>query len=495
MKTSNLPSSSAISRRRFLSLAAVAGGLAHPGIRPCLRAAGSASSDIRFAVIGLGNKGKGHVRDLLRQPGVRLAALCDVDPERLAAQVAVAKEAGLTPFANVDPRRVLERADVDAVIIATPNHWHAVLTVWSCRAGKDVYVEKPVSHTLWEGSQMAAVARETGRIVQSGTQYRSDEGLREAAQWIAEGNMGKPVSAHVLWYEYRPGIGQVAPYTPGNLDYDLYCGPADVEPLTRSKIHYDWHWFWSTGDGDLGNSGVHPIDACRMLAGITGVPKRGLCLGGRFAVGDGAQTPNTQLTLIDYPGLPMVIENRNLPMKTGVRAMDQHRGIREGFVLECEGGSFAGLRGGGWIYDREGKRVRQFVGDGGSGHLANFVNAVRSRQTSALHAPVSEGHVSAVFCHLGNVSWRLGRRASLASCREAVRGHAHGEAVVDRLADHLKANDVDLDGDGFVLGPWLEVASSGESITSVSSGGNETLAQAKKLARGHHRDGYGFAGH
>ncbi len=482
-------------RRRFLSQVAV-GGMMLSASRVSLRGAvQGANGDLRLAVIGLGNKGKGHVRDVLRHPGVRLAALCDVDPERLAAQVAVAKEAGLTPFANVDPRRVLERPDVDAVIIATPNHWHAVLTVWSCRAGKDVYVEKPVSHTFWEGAQMAAVARETGRIVQSGTQYRSDEGLRDAAGWIAEGNMGKPVSAHVLWYEYRPGIGQAAPYTPRNLDYDLYCGPADVEPLTRPQLHYDWHWFWSTGDGDLGNSGVHPIDACRMLAGITGPPKRGLSLGGRFAVGDGAQTPNTQLTLIDLPGLPMVIENRNLPMKAGVRAMDQHRGIREGFVLECEGGSFVGLRGGGWIYDREGKRVKQFAGDGGSGHLANFVAAIRSRQTSALHAPVGEGHVSSVFCHLGNVSYRLGRKDTFASCREAVRGYAHGEAVVDRLADHLKANAIDLKGNGFVLGPWLKVASSGESITSVSSGGSETLAQAKKLARGNHRDGYGFAGH
>jgi len=481
MKTSIASSASPLSRRRFLGQAAVAGTLVYPVVRQSLRAAGSANNDIRFAVIGLGNKGRGHVRQLLRQPGVRLAALCDVDPERLAAQVEVAKEAGLAPFSNLDPRRVLERADVDAVIIATPNHWHAVLTVWSCRAGKDVYVEKPISHTFWEGSQMAAVARETGRIVQSGTQYRSDEGLRDAARWIAE-----------LWYEYRPGIGQVAPYSPDNLNYDLYCGPAEVELLTRPKLHYDWHWFWSTGDGDLGNSGIHPIDACRMLAGITGLPKRGLCLGGRFAVGDSAQTPNTQLTLIDYPGLPMVIENRNLPMNAGVRAMDQHRGIREGFILDCEGGSFAGLRGGGWIYDRDGKRVRQFVGDGGSGHLANFVDAVRSRKTSALHAPVSEGHVSSVFCHLGNVSWRLGRKASLASCHEAIRGHAQAEAVLDRLAHHLKANDVEVDGDGFMLGPWLEVDPSGARIASVSSGGADTLARANRLARGDHRAGYGF---
>jgi hypothetical protein len=422
---------------------------------------------------------------------VRLAALCDVDPERLAAQVEMAKDARQTPFTATDPRRILERQDVDAVIIATPNHWHAVLAVWACRAGKDVYVEKPVSHSLWEGAQIVAAARQTGRIVQSGTQYRSDEGLRAAAAWIKEGHIGKPRSAHVLWYEYRPGIGRAAPHTPANLDYDLYCGPAAAEPLTRPRLHYDWHWFWSTGDGDLGNSGVHPIDACRMLAGISGLPRRALGLGGRFGVDDSAETPNTQLCLFEDP-LPMVVENRNLPMKSGLKAMDQLRGIREGFILECEGGSFVGLRGGGWIHDAEGKRVRQFVGDGGSGHLANFLAAVRSRRTADLNAPATEGHASSSYCHLGNLSWRLGRGASLASCRDAVRGHPHAAETLDRLQQHLAANDVDLKRSQFVLGPGLEVDGATDSIRGIAGEGATMLARARELARGTHRAKYDF---
>ncbi|MFM9078846.1 MAG: Gfo/Idh/MocA family protein, partial [Opitutaceae bacterium] len=336
-----------LTRRHFVRAAAGA-TLAFPALR--LGAAGS-NADIRVAVIGLGGKGRSHVKMLLKFPGARLTALCDVDPQRLAEQMAAAKEAGVTVTGATDPRRILERKDVDAVVIATPNHWHAVLTVWACRAGKDVYVEKPVSHSIGEGPRMIEAARKYGRIVQSGTQYRSDEGIRAATAWIREGHIGRPRSAHIAWYEYRPSIGRSAPHRPEGLDYDLYCGPSDANPLTRPKLHYDWHWFWSTGDGDLGNSGVHPIDACRYMAGLEGLPRRALCLGGRFGVDDAAETPNTQLTLLDYPGLPMLVENRNLPAKPGQKAMDSFRGIREGFALDCEGGAFVGLKGGGAIYD------------------------------------------------------------------------------------------------------------------------------------------------
>jgi predicted dehydrogenase len=476
-------------RRDFLRRATAGAALAFPALR--LGAAGS-NQEIRLAVIGLGGKGRGHARTLLKFPGARLTALCDVDPQRLAEQVAAAKEAGVTVAAATDPRRILERADVDAVVIATPNHWHAVLTAWACRSGKDVYVEKPVSHSLGEGPRMLAAAARHGRIVQSGTQYRSDEGIRAATAWIREGHIGRPRSAHVAWYEYRPGIGRAAPHRPAGLDYDLYCGPAPADPLTRPKLHYDWHWFWSTGDGDLGNSGVHPIDACRYMAGLTGLPRRVRCLGGRFGVDDAAETPNTQLTLVDYPGLPMLVENRNLPAKAGQRAMDAFRGIREGFALDCEGGSFVGLKGGGVIYDREGKRLRQFPGEGGGRHLANFLDAVRSRRGGDLNAPLAEGHASSAVCHLGNLSWRLGREDALAACREAVRPHAGAAELVDQLAGHLRANQLDLGQARFRIGPWLEVAPDTGALTAVEGASAVELAAARQLAEGRWRSPYGF---
>ncbi len=480
-------------RRTFLRAASLGATLAFPAVRRSFAAAGGSPNEaIRLAVIGLGGKGKGHVKQVLGIKGVRLTALCDVDPERLAAQVAVAKEAGLQPFTATDPRRILERADVDAVIIATPNHWHAVLAVWACRAGKDVYVEKPISHSIWEGEQIVAAAKQYRRIVQSGTQYRSDEGLRAAAAWIKEGHIGKPRSAHIAWYEYRPSIGRAAPHLPTNLDYDLYCGPAEADPLTRPKLHYDWHWVWSTGDGDLGNSGVHPIDACRMMAGVSDLPRRALCLGGRFGVDDSGQTPNTQLTLLDYPGIPMLVENRNLPAKSGQKAMDQFRGIREGFALDCEGGSFVGLKGGGWIYDRDGKRVKQFPGEGGGRHMANFLAAIRSRRAGDLNAPALQGHYSSALCHVGNLSWRLGRESSLAECRDAVRNHPGAALVVDQFAGHLQANGLDAGRNRFVLGPWLELNPSTAALTGVSGGDSALLARARALAKGTLRSQYSF---
>ncbi|MBI5770421.1 MAG: Gfo/Idh/MocA family oxidoreductase [Verrucomicrobia bacterium] len=481
---------SAYTRRRFLTRTVVASTFAFPFVQRA-RAAGSPNAAIALAVIGLGGKGRSHVKNVLATEGARLTALCDVDPERLAAQVQVAKEAGLTPFATTDARKILERTDVDAVIIATPNHWHATLAIWACRAGKDVYVEKPVSHDLWEGAQLAAVARQTGRIVQAGTQYRSDEGLRAAAAWIKEGHIGKPTSAHIVWYEYRPSIGRAEPHRPTDLDYDLYCGPAPVEPLTRPKLHYDWHWVWSTGDGDLGNSGVHPIDACRMLAGLTGLPRRALCLGGRFGVDDAGQTPNTQLTLLDHPGFSMLVENRNLPAKSGQKAMDQFRGIREGIALDCEGGSFVGLRGGGWIFDRDGKRVRQFLGDGGGKHLANFLDAVRSRRAGDLNAPILQGHYSAVLCHVGNLSWRLGSEASAGECRDAIRQQPEAATTFDQLQRHLAANNLDAAKARFTLGAPLDLDPATGEITAA--GEASTLARARALARGSHRTPYAFA--
>ena len=274
----------ACSRRAFLRTATAA-GLALAGIPSRVLGANDA---VRVAVIGLGNKGSSHVAQFGAMAGARLVALCDVDPERLAKQQKKVDKKGRPVFCATDPLRILERKDVDAVVIATPNHWHTLLAVWACQAGKDVYVEKPVSHNIWEGRQLVRAAGRYSRIVQAGTQYRSDPGLREAADYIQQGQLGKVRWIHVPWYELRPGIGKAEPYIPTGLDYDLYCGPAALEPLRRPRLHYDWHWFWSTGDGDMANSTVHPLDACRIFMPGAAFPRRVLSLGGRFTYDDGA---------------------------------------------------------------------------------------------------------------------------------------------------------------------------------------------------------------
>jgi predicted dehydrogenase len=484
------PRSPTLSRRQFLQRTAFAGALALPALRH-VRGAGNANGDVRVAIVGLGNKGKGHIRKFREIAGARVVALCDVDPQRLAEANKLFEEGGTKAFTTTDARRIIDRKDVDAVVIATPNHWHALLGVWAIRAGKDVYVEKPVSHSIWEGAQLTAEAKQHGRIVQAGTQYRSDPGLLAATEWLREGHLGPLQWAHVLWYEYRPGIGRVAPHVPDWLDYDLYCGPAKVEPLTRPKLHYDWHWVWSTGDGDLGNSGIHAIDACRMVGGAAGMPRRARCLGGRFAVDDAAETPNTQLTLLDYPGIPMLVENRNLPIRPGMKAMDSYRGLRDGFVLQYAGGYFAGLRGGGNAYDNSGNRIKAFPGDSGGGHAANFVAAVKSRRPADLNGPISEGHISTSGCHLGNISWRLGQPATVKACREAMNLHPRGEVILASLEQNVAINGVDLKQQPFVLGPWLEMAPGKDEIRAVE-GDARLLAAARQLARGSHRASYDF---
>jgi predicted dehydrogenase len=444
-----------------------------------------ANGDIRVAIIGLGNKGKQHVDVFSALPGVRLVAVCDVDPVRIGAQVDKLKQKNLTVRTTTDFRRLLEADDIDAIVISAPNHWHAVMGVLACEAGKDVYVEKPVAHSIAEGEALIAAAQKHGRIMQAGTQYRSDEGLHAAATWLQEGQIGRPRWAHVLWYESRDSIGRASPHVPEGLDYDLYCGPAPLEPLTRTNLHYDWHWVWATGNGDLCNSGIHAYDICRWFAGETEMPRRVMSVGGRYSWDDAGQTPNSQLALLDSAVLPMMIEIRNLPQRAGLRAMDSLLGIREGFVLHYEGGYFAGLRGGGTVYDTAGKQIRRFPGDGGASHAANFIGAVRSRRVSDLNAPITTGHISTATCELGNISWRLGRPSDAAGCHAAVEAHQGAAETLARLEKNVVANGVDLNAQPFTLGPWLEIGSG--RISSVIGAGPESLYKARQLERGSRR--------
>jgi len=468
-----------LSRRDFLKTSAWAGvSLAAPSVL-------GVNEDIRVGIIGLGGKGGSHLEVFDGIKGVRVVALCDVDPQRLAR-----KKEKLGPgdvFETTDFRRVLDRKDVDAVVVATCNHWHGPMTVLACQAGKDVYVEKPISHNLKEGRLMIQACEDHGRIVQSGTQYRSDPGLRAAAEYIQQGNLGRMLYGYVLWYELRGSIGKKDPWVPDWLDYDLYCGPAEREPLERDKLHYDWHWVWATGDGDLANSGIHAFDACRMFAGYDKLPERSFSIGGRFAVDDAGQTPNTQITVLEYEPAPIVIENRNLPAKKGRDLMDHYLGVREGFVLRCEDGYFAGFRGGGWMYDNDGKKIEQFKGDGGGSHQANFIEAVRSRKAKVLKAPLIEGHISSGVCHLGNLSFRLGKAANQETILQKMEDVGLAKDVFHRLEAHLAANEVDLEKTPLHLGPWLSLDLTKETVVQCDGSG-ERVSEANRLASGSYRD-------
>jgi len=417
-----------------------------------------ANDDIRVAVVGFRSKGAQHIKVFHEIPGVRIVALCDVDENILNREVQKFKDRGEKVEAYRDVRKLLDNKNIDAVVIATPNHWHSLIGIWACQAGKDVYVEKPVSHNIWEGRKLVEAARKYKRIVQAGTQNRSDVGWRAAVEYIKEGNLGKIQYVHGLWYKLRKSIGRVPgpQHIPPQVDYNLWTGPAPLVPLMRQRLHYDWHWFWATGNGDMGNLGVHQLDDCRFALGESGLPKRLIMVGGRFGFDDDGETPNTQMAFFDYDKAPMIIEIRNLPMKKGIRAMDNLRGVRSGNIIQCEHGYFAGGRGGGWAYDNNGKRIKQFPGDGGGTHQQNFIDAVRSRRVQDLRADILEGHISSALCHMANISYRVGQKTPVEQIKEVVQVNKEAAETFERILQNLSANEIDPSKTPFTLGPWLE---------------------------------------
>jgi predicted dehydrogenase len=482
-----------IPRRSFLqqsALALGAGLAARSAPRVWARPLG-ANDEIRVGVIGAGRKGSDLIEQILQLPGARLAAICDVDPRVLAQHVDGLAKQNLTVFATTDARALLAQRDVDAVVIASPNHWHALHTVWACEAGKDVYVEKPASHSVWEGVQMVKAAHRHGRVVQVGTQKRSDRAVPEVIAYLREGHLGKLLWVHAVCYKGREGIGRRLPWYPDWLDYDRFCGRAPMVPLVRDELHYDWHWYWDTGNGDLANIGIHEFDLARWVAGHDGAPRRVLSLGGRFAFVDAGETPNTQLTVFDYPDVPIFLENRVLPAKPGVKFMDHVQGVRQGIYVQCEGGSFAG-RHGGVIFDQDGRKVKTFTGDGGSDHLANFLRAVRTRDVSTLAAPLEPGRVSTSSCLYGNISYRLGAPASIATVRSALGPVVSAGPLLDGLATHLEAHGVNLAEPRLTLGPWLEPDAGLATVHRVD-GGNSDLEQARFLLKDVQRPPYVLA--
>jgi predicted dehydrogenase len=449
-----------ISRREFVQKTLAAGAAISLSSATRGGAASSrilgANDSIRVAVAGIRSKGSDHIEQFRKIPGVRVTALCDPDSEILAREAAkfTARNEKVDSFADI--RKCLERKDVDALVIAAPNHWHSLMTVWACQAGKDVYVEKPVSHNVHEGRKAVEAARRYNRVVQAGTQSRSDEALQEAFGDIRGGSLGRMRVVRGFCYKRRESIGRVnGPQPiPPSVDYDLWTGPAPLEPLMRRELHYDWHWFWNTGCGDIGNQGCHELDMCRWAAGQSGPPPRVFSIGGRFGYEDDGETPNTQIAFFGYDPVPIVFEVRGLPRKAGDAAMDNFKGVRVGIVIECERGFFAGGAGGGWTYDGDGNKIKQYASTGGDRHAVNFIEAVRARNPAVLNADILGGHVSAALHHMSNISHRLGTRLPFGEIEKTI-GPETAEAF-RRFQDHLTENGVDPARATAVIGPSLE---------------------------------------
>ena len=469
------------SRRTFLKTSALAAAGAALPVNAWAKALG-ANGDIRVAVIGLNSRGQNHLSSLAKVPGVRVVALCDADTAVLDRVKPKVNGGNVKTYQDI--RALLADKDVDAVTIATPNHWHALAAIWAMQAGKDVYVEKPISHNVWEGRQVVAAARRYKRVVQAGTQIRSGEGLREAVQWVQAGNIGKITAARGFCYKRRNSIGKtVGPQpVPASINYDLWSGPVALEPPYRNgkngPVHYDWHWFYLYGNGDVGNQGIHQMDVARWFLGEKGLPLSTLSLGGRLGYVDDGETPNTQVVIHEYPTAPLIFEVRGLPARAGLAGtnadpranadsagMDNYRGVNIGNVIDCEGGSLiTNSYFSAHAVDKSGKVIREFKGD--DHHMQNFIDVVRSRKVADLYGPVEEGHISSALCHLGNISHRLGH-VTTGEIGEKTKSSALLAEANGRMIEHLKANNVELERTPLIEGVPLMIDGARERFTGV----------------------------
>lgn len=474
-----------ISRRQFVktsSVAAAATALTTSLPARSLRAA-NANDEINIGFISCGSRAGGLMGQFDKMEGVNIAALCDVDESRLgSAKNRYPKAAGYQ-----DLRELIADDNLDAVVVATCNHWHCLAAIWAMEAGKHVYVEKPLSHSQWEGRQTVAAARKYNRVCQIGTQQRSDPMQAEIKKFLHEEKaLGEIKAARVNRYGVRPSIGKRD--TPLQIDknvaYDIWLGPAQDLPIYRDKLHYDWHWDWNTGSGEMGNWGVHVLDDVRnnIFQDSVALPRRIMGGGGRVVFDDAGQTPNVHFTYFDTGSIPVVIGLSNLPAEPGGKKSPGHPGPGSGYIAYCEGGHFEGQRGRGKAIDNNGKTIREFKGNGSGIHQANFIECVRKNDPSGLNADVAIGNDSTGWCNLANVSVRAGQAFSRDQAREI--NLPEWGALLKEMDDHLAAHKLKLDDDSIQLSTILELDGDTEEFVGEGS------EAANKFLTREYRKGY-----
>ena len=410
-----------LNRRNFLkntgSVAAAA--VAAPVVKT-VWSGQSPNESIRIAVIGLNGRGQAHYREWTKIPNVKVTYLCDVDerifPTHLKALEKL--QPSLKPRTEVDIRRVLEDKEVDAISVATPDHWHALATIWGCQAGKDVYVEKPTCHNIWEGRRMVDAARKYNRIVQAGMQNRSNKSVQAAMKFLHEGGIGEVYMAKGLCFKPRESIGKKANSpVPDGLHYDMWLGPAPYRPYNPNYVHYNWHWFWDYGCTDLGNQGPHQMDIARWGMNKHDYPTRIHCAGGMFVWDSDQETPNTQMATMEFAdGKILQFEARGMytNAEDGIIIGNLFYGSKGWMHLnESTWKTYMGRKnepGPGMDSKEEGANPMNLLGTGDSNHFKNFIDCVRSRKMSELTADIEEGQRSTAYCHLANVAYRLKRQ-------------------------------------------------------------------------------------
>jgi len=421
-----------------------------------------ANERINMAIIGVGGRGGSLARGFAGIPNVRVKTLCDIDENLLAGRVKQVESAqGSAPGTEYDLRRVFEDKEIDAVATATPNHWHALVTVWGCQAGKHVYVEKPCSHNIWEGRRMVEAARRHNCIVQVGFQSRSSTNVRQAMKFIHEGGLGEIYMAKGLCYKPRESIGRCPDgHEPGRdyeyyvhgkrgkmydgryfdkVHYDLFLGPAPERAFNYNRFHYNWHWHWDYGNGDIGNQGVHQMDLARWGLGKNEHPVKVSSHGGYFVFDSAQETPNTQTASFEYADgkiLQFEVRGLNTNDESSVRIGNLFFGSKGWMHLNSGGDTWATFFG---RKNEPGPTSESadaaadpsdFTSSGGGGHFGNFINAVRSGKRQELSADIEGGHLSAALCHLANTSYRLGRNLTFDGTREKFVGDKEANKMV-----------------------------------------------------------------
>jgi predicted dehydrogenase len=451
---------SRLTRRRFLQQTlAAAATVTVAGTKSSGRVVG-ANEALRVGVAGLHGRGGEHVNEFSRMANVRITYLIDPDTRTYAPRLArIEQRGGARPQTVQDVRRALEDRNLDALSIATPNHWHALMTIWACQAGKDVYVEKPCSHNVHEGRIAVEMARRHNRIVQHGTQSRSNSARARVMEVIRSGQLGRLLVSRGLCYKRRGTIGTRPNATaPREVDFNLWLGPAAERPFHENLVHYNWHWFWDFGNGDIGNQGVHEMDLARWAIPDATLPRSVLSLGGRFGYTDQGETPNTQIAIFDYGQTQLIFEVRGL-------RTDNFHGQAVGNVYHLEEGIIAGTQ----FFPRnrttpaplpEVRSVRR--GPGGDNHFANFVAAVRSRRREDLNADILEGHRSAALCHLANISYRLGEQVPFNPRTRALGNNREATETLERMEEHLGRNGVRLQDVTCRVGRRLQIDATAE---------------------------------
>ena len=439
-------------RRKFLAQSTVFATFAISGTKSSGKIIG-ANERVNVAVCGIKGRGASHIGGHGRQKNVTISHLVDPDSRLFEGRKKfVQSKFKNTPECVQDVRKVLDNNEVDVISIATPNHWHSLMSIWACQAGKDVYVEKPLSHNLFEGRKLVEAAKKYKCIVQHGTQNRSLRKWSDLAKEVASGKNGKLEVALGTCHKRRGSIGfKDTKSPPSELDFDVWTGPAAKEDFHENLVHYNWHWFWNYGNGDIGNQGVHQMDIARWMIPGAVWPKSVICFGGRFGYKDQAETANTQLAIFDYGESLLVFDVRGLSGKSNM-GVSNHVYFDKN--AKQKNSASHGLKG-----------IKDPLADRGKVDIfENFIEAVRNRKEEHLDAHVYEGHVSSGLCHLANVSYRLGEKSSFNKKNKSFGSNKKGYEYFERMQEHLKENGLNLEETDYIVGRNLEFDAKTETI-------------------------------